>query len=96
MTTVNVKLKLSDEVLEYLQRESKNRNLPLDDVVSDVLADYFDEPTKEEILESIRESLRDGLAGKVRPVDEVLAELKQEFDFDADESYYPAHRQNRI
>lgn len=86
MTTVDVKLKLSDEVLEYLQRESKNRKVPLDDVVSDVLADYFDEPTKEEILENIRESLRDGLAGKVRPVDEVLAELKQELGLHADES----------
>ena len=85
MTTVDVKLKLSDEVLEYLQREAENRKIPLDEVVSDVLEDYFEEPTKEEILESIRESLRDGLAGKVRPVDEVLAELKEEFDFYADE-----------
>jgi len=86
MTTVDVRLKLSDEVLEYLQRESKNRKVPLDEVVSDVLADYFDEPTKEEILESIRESLRDGLAGRVRPIDEVLAELKQESGLHADES----------
>lgn len=78
MTTVDVKLRLSDEVLEYLQRESRNRKVSLDDVVSDVLLDYFDEPTKEEILTSIRESLRDGLAGKVRPVDEILAELKSE------------------
>lgn len=84
MTTVEVRLKLSDEVLEYLQRESENRQVPLDDVVSDVLADYFDEPTKEEILENIRESLRDGLAGKVRPVDEVLSELKQELGLHAD------------
>jgi predicted transcriptional regulator len=86
MTTVDVRLKLSDEVLEYLQRESENRRVPLDDVVSDVLADYFEEPTKEEILAGIRQSMLDVLAGNVRPADEVLAELKQEFDFDADAS----------
>ena len=86
MTTVEVKLKLSDEVLAYLQRESKNRKIALDEVVSDVLADYFDEPTHEEILAGIRQSMLDVLAGNVRPADEVLAELKQEFDFDADES----------
>lgn len=86
MTTVDIKLKLSDEVLEYLQRESRNRKVSLDDVVSDVLVDYFDEPTKEEILISIRESLRDGLAGKVRPVDEILGELKQELGLHGDES----------
>ena len=86
MTIVDVKLKLPDEVLEYLQREAKHRQVPLDDVVSDVLADYFDDPTKAEILDSIRQSLRDGLAGKVRPVDEVLAELKEEFWPHADES----------
>jgi hypothetical protein len=85
MTTVDVRLKLSDEVLEYLQRESENRQVPLDDVVSDVLADYFEEPTKEEILAGIRQSMLDVLAGNVRPADAVLAELKQEFDFDADE-----------
>jgi hypothetical protein len=75
MMTVDVKLKLSDEVLEYLRHEVQNRKVPLDEVVSDVLADYFDEPTKDEILESIRQSLREGLAGKVRPVEDVLAEL---------------------
>jgi predicted transcriptional regulator len=86
MTTVAVNLKLSDEVLAYLQREARARNRPLDDVVSDVLADYFDEPTKDEMLAGLRQSMLDVLAGNVRPVDEVLAELKEEFDFDADES----------
>lgn len=86
MTTLEVKLNISDEVLEYLQREAKQRKVALAVVVSEVLAYYFEEPTKEEILESIRESLREGLAGKVRPVDEVLAELKAEFGIHADES----------
>jgi hypothetical protein len=85
MTIVDIKLNLSDEVLEYLQRESEKRKVSLDDVVSEVLSDYFDEPTDDEILENMREALRDGLAGKVRPVDDVLAELKQELGFHADE-----------
>ena len=86
MTIVEIKLKLSDDLLEHLQRESKQRNIALDEVVSDVLADYFDEPTHEELLAGFRQSIQDVLAGNVRPADEVLAELKQEFDFDADES----------
>jgi predicted transcriptional regulator len=86
MITVDVKLKLSDEVLQYLQREADNRKISLDEVVSDVLEDYFDEPTKEEILEGIRQSMLDVLAGNVRPADEVLAELKEEFNFDAEQS----------
>jgi hypothetical protein len=86
MTTVEVKLKLSEDVLEYLQRESENRHIALDEVVSEVLADYFDEPTHEELLASFRQSIMDVLAGNVRSADEVLAELRQEFDFDANKS----------
>jgi hypothetical protein len=47
MTTLDVKLKVSDEVLEYLQREAGNRRVSLDAVVSAVLEDYFDDPTEE-------------------------------------------------
>lgn len=86
MTILDVKLKVSPEVLEYLKSQANERNIPLDDVISLVLADYIDEPTKEDVLETMRQSLREGLAGKARPVEEVLAELKTEFDFDADES----------
>ena len=84
MTSLKLKLNLPDDVLEYLRREAGQRNVPLDDVVSEVVAEYFEEPTREEILESIRQSMQEALAGNVRPVDEVLAELKEEFDFDAD------------
>ena len=86
MTTVEIKLNLSDETLAYLQREATNRKVALDEVVSEVLADYFDEPPHEELLASFRQSILEVLAGNVRPADEFLAELKQEFDFDADES----------
>ena len=79
MSTLALTLNLPDEVLDHLQREAKRRKLPLDAVVSAVLADYFDEPSDAEILENLRQSMQDALAGRVRPVDEVLAELKQEF-----------------
>ena len=89
--TVNV----PDTLLAQLQREADSRELSLDAVVLNLLQDCFqdedgptdeDEPTKEEILADLREGFRDAFAGRVRPVDEVLAELKQEFDFDGDDS----------
>lgn len=86
MTTLEVQLTLSEEVLEYLRQQATSRNVPLGEVVSEVLDDYLNEPTKEAILETTRASLREGLAGKVRPVDDVLAELKQELGWYADES----------
>jgi hypothetical protein len=84
MTTVEVKLKLSDEVLLYLQRESQNRKIALDEVVSDVLADYFDEPTHEELLAGLERSLKQVVAGDYRPAREFLDELDNEAGHDAD------------
>ncbi len=86
MMIVDVKLKLSDEALEYLQSQSKKRQVPLDEVVSEALAEYLDEPSKEELLANLRQAMSDVLAGNVRSADEVLAELKQEFSDDADPS----------
>jgi len=80
MTSLQITLNLSPEVLERLQEAAEARNLSLDVVINDAIQDYFDEPTKEEILDTMRQSLREGLAGQVRPVDEVLAELKAELD----------------
>lgn len=80
MTTVEIKLKLSDEVLAYLQRESKNRKVPLDDVVSDVLADYFEEPTHEELIAGLKRSLEQVLAGDYRPAREFLDEIDNDAD----------------
>ena len=90
MTTVDVKLNISDDMLAQLQEQANSRNVSLDVVISDMLADYFEEPfedpTEEEIIASIRESLEAFKAGDVYSVDEVMDILKQEFDFDADES----------
>lgn len=81
MTTVEIKLKLSDEVMAYLERESKNRKVPLGDVVSDVLADYFEEPTHEELIAGLKRSLEQVVAGDYRPAREFLDEI----DHDADQ-----------
>jgi hypothetical protein len=58
MTAIDVTLKLSDEVLAYLQRESHQRKVAFDDVVSEVLADYFDEPTPEELMAGLKRGLQ--------------------------------------
>jgi predicted transcriptional regulator len=85
-TMLQVTLNISDEILDYLRRTANQRQVPLDVVVNEVLAEYFDEPSKADILDNIREALRDGIAGRTRPVDEVLAELRDEFGDYADES----------
>jgi predicted transcriptional regulator len=84
MTTLDVKLNVSDDVLEYLRREAESRNVPLDVVISEVLADYFDEPTEEEILTGLRRSMKQVLAGDFRPAREVLDEIEREAVNDAD------------
>jgi predicted transcriptional regulator len=84
MTTLELKLRLSDEVLEYLQREAGKRNVSLDTVVSDVLTDYFDDPSEEEILASIKRGMKQALQGEGRPAHEFLDELEREMGEDAD------------
>jgi len=86
MKPIDVTLHISDEVLGYLQREAEQRKVSLDVVVSDVLEEYYDDPSEEEILHHMRIAVQQGLAGDVIPIDEALAQLKEEFDFDADEN----------
>lgn len=83
MTTLELRLNLSEEVLAYLQHEAIRRKVSLDVVVSEVLADYFDDPTEEEILAGLRRSMEQALAGKGRPAREVLDEIEREMGDDA-------------
>ena len=78
-----ITLQLPDEIVERLRHEALRLNIPLESVINTAIAHYLedDEPDEAEILTGLRQSMID-----VRPADEVLAELKQEFDFDADES----------
>jgi hypothetical protein len=84
MTTVDVRLQVSDEVLEYLRREAGNRQMSLDAVVSAVLEDYFDDPSEEEILASLKRSMEQVLAGNYRPAHDVLDEIERESGENAD------------
>lgn len=83
--TIDVKLTLSDEIMEYLLREAENRKVSLDKVVSEVVEAYFDDPTREELLAGLRTALLDVVAGNTHPARELLAELKEEFGDDDDE-----------
>ncbi len=83
MATFDIKLEISQDIAGYLLEESRNREISLDQVVSDILADYFAELTEDQILESIRTGMRQALAGQGRPAREVLAEVEQEVTGDA-------------
>jgi hypothetical protein len=63
-------------LLQLMQEHQAGLPRPLDEV--------FEDPSPEEILADIRLGLSDALAGRVRPWDEVMAELRAEFDFDGD------------
>ena len=85
MTTIHVSVDLPSEVLECLQKEALDRQVPVDRVVGDVLADYFDEMSEDEILESVRKGLQQALAGNYRPAIEALDEIDREHIADADD-----------
>jgi len=54
MSTLDLQLSLSDDVLVYLKREASKRQISLDVIISEVLADYFNSPTKQEILDDLK------------------------------------------
>ena len=75
MTTLDLRLEVSDEIVEYLKAEAKNRQVSLDMVFGDILTDYFTELTDDQILESIKVGMKQALAGEGRPAREALAEV---------------------
>jgi hypothetical protein len=85
MTTVELKVNLPEDVLEYMQREAEQRNVSLNSIASEVLAEYYDEPDEEEILSGLKRSMEQVLAGDFRPAREVLDEIKREAVDDANE-----------
>ena len=78
METIDLRLKISQEIAGYLQVEARNRRISLDQVVSDVLTDYFTEQSEDEILDDIRIGMRQALVGEGSPAREVLAEVDRE------------------
>ena len=86
MTTLDLKVNLSDKIVEYLQLVAVNRQVSLDVVVGEVLMDYFDEPSEAEILNSLRIGMQEALAGDYRPAQAVLDEIDREVTGDAYDS----------
>jgi predicted transcriptional regulator len=80
MTAITVNL--SDDVLQKLQTQAKDRHMALEAYIEATLLDVVikdDEPTKEDVLKAIREgiiSVEQGDFG--RPIHELLDELEQE------------------
>lgn len=85
MTPLEVKLNLSNNILDYLKRESKKRNRSVDEIVSDVLTDYFEEPTQQALLDGLRRSLEQVVDGEYRPARTFLDEIEAEAGHDADD-----------
>ena len=80
-------LQLPDDVLTRLQSVAERQQIPLDDLVREVIEGYLDEedePTKETLLEDLRQSMHDALAGRTRPADEVIEELRRKHQTNAD------------
>ena len=86
MTMLDLKVNLSDKLVEHLQQEAATRQISLDVIVGEVLEEYFEEPTEAEILESLRIGMQQALAGDHRPALEVLDEIDREMIGHADDS----------
>ncbi|MDX2076531.1 MAG: hypothetical protein SFZ02_08890 [bacterium] len=76
MTAITVNL--SDDVLQKLQTQAKDRHMALEAYIEATLSDVAedDEPTKEDVLNAIREgiiSVEQGDFG--RPIHELLDEI---------------------
>lgn len=78
MTILDVKLHLSDHLLERLEAEAHDLNLPLDQVVTLAVEDFLEEESDEDILAGLRQGMLEALAGNTIPAEEVLAEIKRE------------------
>ena len=74
-------LQLPEDVLDRLQNPAESRHIPVVELVQAVIENYLDdedEPTNEAILKDLRDAMRDALAGKGRPDEEVMAEIRME------------------
>jgi predicted transcriptional regulator len=86
-TTIELKTLLTPEALERLQAIANDEQTTLEPLVREALEHYFEledendeepiEDTPDEvILESLRRALEDMAAGRTRPAQDVLAELR--------------------
>jgi predicted transcriptional regulator len=80
-------VQLSETLLERLQTIAKNQHTPLETVVESALEQYIEseeeledapDPTPEEILRMIEASEEEIKAGKIKTIEQVLAEIREE------------------
>jgi len=80
MTTLTIEI--SDELFSQLKALADDAQISVNHLVNNMihasLMDDDDEPTNEEIIHDIRQSLKDELAGNVRPLEDVLDEIRRE------------------
>jgi len=80
-------LQLPHEMADRLHEAAERHHKPVDELIKEAIAVYLDdedEPTNEEILENLREAMRDALAGRTRPAEEVMAEIRAELGLEHD------------
>lgn len=84
--TRELRLNLSEELVERLEAEAKHQNLGLSQVVEEALEQYLDieDTPDEEILEGLRQAVRDVRAGRTYPARQALEEIRKELELEDD------------
>lgn len=86
MTTLTIEI--PDATFSQLKALADDAQISVNHLVNNMiqagLLDDDDEPTDEEIIHDIRQSLKDYVAGNVRPLEDVLDELRREIFANAD------------
>jgi hypothetical protein len=89
---MDIILTLKGDVADKLRAEAERQQIELAQLAQDAIATYLDDLDEqvedtpdEEIFASLREALEDVKAGRTRPIEELFAELDEEFP-DADEN----------
>ena len=82
--TLTVQLTLSKKLARIITQEAQDRNVSVDDLISQYLEAYYEpeyeDTPDEQILADLRQGFRDIKKGNYRPAREFLAELKNETD----------------
>ncbi|MDX2075348.1 MAG: hypothetical protein SFZ02_02875 [bacterium] len=79
--TLTVQITLSKKLARIITQEAKDKNVSVDDLISQYLEAYYEpeyeDTPDEQILADVREGFRDIKKGNYRPAREFLEELKR-------------------